>query len=467
MFSNPTTAASTEMDTMSTKLAEVFSGIPSPDPTTPSLSESLSGMGTMASNVAEYSADKLSKITSELPMMQSANAAAATLEATVATQSAALSKTASDTSAAFTAAFADKNTAACPSVLDGFKTLMEGANQAISDLTDSIGSTLNGIPAAIKTAIEAITGPFSDGADMMRKIAELPATAMAQLKASIDAMVLIDPTLIASLQATAANVVSDVTAGLTSLANSIAAEAEAVMQAGKTLLSASFLKLFDAPSDCVLSVLAATTSPNAETQKAISVINTPPARIDSPATNAISVVQSTTTVPATGTVPTTTVVDVGTDKPPVSETFPPNPYSVAELSALQNTLVNVYGADLAAKKKAAGEWWVGTTKPYLDSIGYPAKKLAVGVKSYDDPVQTTDQAAIIAWNEVKPLAKAAADAYANGPMKAMNDADTIVKAAGRELSYRKVYGKTPYTNAASVGKPVPEDQQTTYLDTGK
>lgn len=450
-FVNPTTAATADSTDLQSRMGSIFPASMFPVGSNPI--ESATSVTTMS---ISYSSTKMTSIVTELPMMNGASQAAAQLSAHAATLDAVQNPTASS-AAAITAAFSQTTKgpqAGCPSVSDGFKALLHGVSDAAHAVETGIGSSIAGASDAVKSLISSVIGPFADGPSFITAIKGASSGQLAALTTSIEAA---GATILADLQSAGGALSSAAGSALSGLTSAIADEAKAVADSLAYLVGANMLNLFSGGSDCTKTVLSSVVNPTIVPPDTASILASPVTSYTTPTTDAIATVTPVREI-APG-------VHLKVKDPPPAPTGDYIPYSQTELDGFDDTVQNA--RETYSDDKSTAATWVKTNiEDWKVANGYQAKGVAAGASDTVPYGTSTDPAVLLAWKTVKDQADVLTNTYNTTILPPLKEEARILALYVKERDRRKQFGKEPYSYLAAHGMPVPDDQQTTYLDSG-
>lgn len=441
LISDPNLATMSDLGSSMNGLQACFGSLPS-------LSSAMSACTQLHADMQSYSSDKLSKITSELPMMSAASSLASTAQANAAQLDSAIDSSKSGT--AIEQAFAPSSIT-CPSVSSGFSTLTTGVGNTASAAKTAAASALDGLPPSVKSVMQQHLGPFSSGSELLQKIAAAPATALSSIASGVASFE-------SSLSGFASSISSSIASVSSSFASSVAEEAANVAKAGDFLKGMTFLNTLNSPDPCTRQVAAAV-APSASATVAAAIVTESPASIDSPTTNAIQTAKRVEPL-------TKAQVTAKSNALPAPNGDVADAYTPSEIDSM-HSMYDAANDAYKAKLQAAAEWLKPNIEDWKISVGWTEKRNAAAPTTDQPYGTTTDQAALNAWKPVYIEYRSRADnfntmyAYPNRAAKAQMDAMYI------ELKLRMRWGKHPYTNMAAAGYPVDPIEQTTLLDTTK
>lgn len=450
-FKNPTTSVTLDSTDLQSRMGSIFPASMFPVGTNPI--ESATSVTTMS---VTYSSTKMTSIVTELPMMNGASQAAAQMSAHATTLDA-VQNPAASSAAAITAAFSQSTKgpqAGCPSVSDGFKALLHGVADAAHAVETGIGSSIAGASAAVKSVISSVIGPFTDGPSFIAAIKAATPSQLTALTASIEAA---GATILADLQSAGGALSSAAGSALTSLTTAISDEAKAVADSLKYLVGANMLNLFSGGSDCTKTVLGSVVNPTVVPPDTAQILASPVTSYTTPTTDAIATVSPVREI-APG-------VHLKQKDPPPAPTGDYIPYTESELDGFDTTIQNAR-ENYSDHKSTVATWVKTNIEDWKVANGYQSKGVAAGASDAVPYGTSTDPAVLLAWKTVKDQADVLTNTYNTQQLPPLKEEARILALYVKERDRRRQFGKEPYSYLAAHGMPVPDDQQTTYLDSG-
>lgn len=451
-FTNPTTSATNDSTDLQSRMGSIFPTVLFPVGSNPI--ESATSVTTMS---ISYSSTKMTSIVTELPMMNGASQAAAQMSAHAATLDAVSTASPTDSATAITAAFAQTTKgpqAGCPSVSAGFSALTSGVAAAAKSVESGIGDAIAGIGAEAKALIVAAIGSFTDGPSFITQIKAANPTQLNNLSTSMAAG---GPTVLGQLTSAGGNLVTSATTALSSLTTSIANEAKAVADSLSYLVGANMLNLFSNGTDCSKTVLSSVVNPAIVPPDTASILSSPVTSYTTPTTDAIATVTSVREI-APG-------VHLKEKDPPPASTGDYIAYTQDELDGFKDR-VQTARENLSDDKSTAATWVKVNIEDWKVANGYQTKGVAAGASSTMPYGTSTDPAVLAAWKMVKDQGDVLTNTYNTTILPPITEEARILSLYVKELNRRTQFGKEPYSYLAAHGMPVPDDQQTTYLDSG-
>lgn len=452
-FIDPNAAGLAASNELQGCMATLFAGVPSVGDMTESFSA-------VVTSTTAYTTDKLSKMPTELPMMQSVTASVAALKQRSAQSEVILEPSDQTSQDAIDSAFPPGSEAfatGCPNISDAFKALTEGVQAAFDGIQDGIASMFEGLTGPIKDALEAVLGPLADGQQAIKNLLALPQAALQALSATVTSMVQTIAEVAAEMAQAVTDMVGSATAALNEFASSVLEEAKALRDAAAALINVNFLSMFGSLNDCVQQMMGKVSNPAVATNDVKNVVTVSPAQVNQPTTNAIAQASTGADLEQRPIVPDTSI------PPP---TGIPNPYCEDELEAIKSNMLP-YFDDLQTQRKNAASWLKTNVEEWKESVQWQQKQVAAGATTANPDGTTTDPVAKAAWDQVYQQYIPKRDQYNNVIATPLRVSQFVYTQVAAEYTARKQFGKTPYTNMASRGIVVPETKQTTFLDTGK
>jgi hypothetical protein len=336
-------------------------------------------------------------------------------------------------------AFPATTDAGCPGF--NLSTVMAPITEAAGAIGKVVKDIMRSIGNAVGIAFESVS-------DLMKHIQEVGADFLQILQGAMGGIV-------SSITDTVA---SAMTALKDNLGTMIDAAKDMVNQAIEFLKSVTTLNLFNFPNPCVQQAMAAVSKPSMVDHAAIEVAASPKAT-NVPIRTGIEVAQSSRPQNAVNTTP---------GKPFTVLSDIPNKYSPAELADMKKKRDAKVDEGLALKKEAAKKW--AEYEEWKVSVDYKTKMEAAGVVRSDESTHlgvSPDPAVNAAWVPIYNESKQRIEVYNDFVENTMNPKLVIAKAMVHEFSIRSAFGRTPYTTSLQrYGGRVPENEQTTFLDSG-
>jgi hypothetical protein len=417
-------------------------------------SSPLDAMSNVTSAASSYTAEKLSKITVELPMMHSITTSAAAAAKKCAQLDSVID--ASSGAAAIAQTFGPaSNAPGCPAIGDAFKGLTTGVKDAVSGIENGVKTAFNAMSSGLKDTIKGAIGDFTDSNDMLTKLKNATAGQLSDLQS---AMAGIGDELKTELSSIGDSLKSAAEGVKSAFEGVVAAEAGAINQAIDFMKSMNFVNMFGVSNPCVSEILNSVASPTVATHAAKTVAQSSATSFNTPTSNAIAQVNAKTELPYVGET---------SKKVPAPTNTTPNLYTQDEIDNFLQPTLNALIDAANAKKAESSTWLKANIEEWKVSVSYEAKRIAAGASESAPRGTTTDPAALATWHEVHDQFLVRRDTYRSTYYQPMVAVINKANDAQREFNLRKAYGKTPFTVVAQRNNvPLSSLSQTTYLDSG-
>lgn len=453
MFIDPNASALSAFEDISIRIGSLF-------PQAPGVGDVGAAFAGITSATKSYTKDKLSKITTEIPMMQAVSASAASATQAVAQSDS--TNVPTDPNQLISDAFPtsqDGSLTGGPSFDNAFKGLNEGVKAAFDSATASISASFSTMSATMKEMIESVWGKIQDGAAFLKK---LKSGKMVEISAINDKMAaaLVSQNagaeaFLTNLKLTVNGILSTVSSALKDFNDVVAKEADALKDAMSFLTNFNFLKMFNTSNPSVSRLMDKISNPDKIDSVALEVINTPVSAYDSPATNAIGTAATISTLEG--------IPDSSNKKPTLDGVS--NRYTIEEINKFKEA-VSTKHDKLQSCIVTSAKWLNSNVMEWKKSVKFVEKQNAVGA-SESDPIGTSkDPVALASWKEVYDAYQIKRTEYNETILPITDKANKMYLAYDAEYKLRKSYGRTPYTTMAERGYPTSAAEQTDYLDPG-